>query len=303
MAYFSHREIGLSEAEAQALIEHASLRNDDLKAMDFSAYDLKEGDRFEASLRKLVSTGKITIQKAHEFSAIRDIAKTRLAAFLPIADTCKKEEKYGFFTDHPSFGCVSHHVISTTPPTFVGTPTMDHTMIGLKFSQAHFGFGMIGREEPRLSESFALVEINLAAEQFAGLMRDRESSSPCALSRNTEILFDKPPRLIATVSIASSAKSRAMEIGKPLIDACKSLREFLESDQKISTKADYAALDQRIEAVKQAMETIREPMQQLLAETAGLMADASSRQMLADIAEPLKALGMDASIMKLLTHN
>ncbi len=293
----------LTEAEAKALIDHATSRYDELSALiPHSTYALKESERFEEALGKQVAEGKMADSQVDEYLGIHNLYKMSPRSLMPFKKEKVKNQEYGYFIEHPSFCAMSHQSISSNYPAFVGTPSLDNKVVGLEFSHGRLSQSR-HEDETYLSDAESLLHIGLSSEQFAMLIRDRKSSSPCAINRSEFSSVDTPPRLLASVSIAKEVKAKAMKIGKPLTDASLRLQAFMSSDKKISSKADYAEFEQHVQAIKDAMELIREPMNELLAETAGLMAHASSKQLLADIAEPLKALGMDESILKLISHN
>lgn len=207
------------------------------------------------------------------------------------------QQKDGIYTQHESFACVSQTMTSTNNPCFVGTPSMDGTMVALEFSRAKMDFSDMQSQETRLYEGAALLRLYLSADQFATLLRDRRSESPCGLSRLEGTYLDNPPRMISSVSLVAQAKRDAMVIGEPLITAAKELQQYLDLGEKVSTKADYAALRVKVEAVCEAMLAIRPPMQALLKGFAGDVAEAAVKQLIADIQEPLKALGMTPAQM------
>lgn len=297
--YFNYRDVGLTEEEAQALLNQveAGLEH----ATDLIGKYSMTSERAAPALVKLRNEGKITAQEFVELKAIVDLQEYGLSSFEPLFSREKKNASDEFFVQHPSFGCASHSMMSSTHPSFVGSPSMSGSIVALRFNYATLETGIHSRDEARLSESRAIVEVELAEEQFAGLIRSLNSGSPCALGRHELLILDMPPPMVATVSIAASVKKKALAIGKPLTDACTDLFQHLHSDRKISSKADYAELKAKVDNIKVIMGEITEPLNELLAETAGLMATASTKQLLAEILEPLKALGMNPEDVLRLT--
>ncbi len=299
--YYSCRDIGLSAAEIAALKQHAEDRLPEVKAL-VSGYNL-HAERIQGALNGLAKEGKVDTHRIPELLAIYSITERRVEAFSPLSVRIETDEEHGYFTHHPSFGCVGHSVVSSTHPSHVGTPTMSGYETTLRFFHASFGTSFSFDSEPRLAEERAIVETALSSEQFASLMRNHAAGSPCALGRSAQLLMDTPPRMVSTDTIADEVKQKALAIGQPLVDACSELQDFLKDAAKISTKAEYEQLKQKVDRVREVLVSIVEPMKALLSETAGLVAESATRQMLSELAEPLKALGMDTtSIMRLLEH-
>jgi hypothetical protein len=298
-SYFNYRDIGLTSEEAQALLTQVTPLVE--KATDLVGKYAMTSERAVTSLSNLKRQGEITATEFLELKAAIQLMNASALSFAPLNKPDMKDKSGEFFTAHPSFGCASHSILSSTHPSFVGSPSMSSSIVALRFYEATLTTGPHSRDEARLSEGRAIVEVELAEEQFSGLMRSLSAGSPCALGRYDLLLLDMPPRMIATVSIAASVKEKALAIGKPLTDACADLREHLSSDRKISSKAEYAELKAKVDNIKTIMGDITEPLNELLAETAGLMAAASTKQMLAEIFEPLKALGMNPEDVLRLT--
>lgn len=299
--YYTCRDMGLSDAEVAALKQHAEARMPELKAL-VSGYSC-HSERIQGALAKLAKEGNLQADQVFEYQAIFSINERSVESFKPILPRAEKDKEHDFFTYHPSFGCVGHSVVSSTHPSHVGTPTMSGYETTLRFYYASFGSRFTFDAEPSLSEERTIVETALSSEQFASLLRNQAAGSPCALGRSAHLLMDTPPRMVNTDTIAKEVKLKAMEIGKPLIDACDELKAFLSVTPKISTRAEYAELKGKVDQVRSVLVSIVQPMKALLSETAGLVAESATRQMLAELAEPLKALGMDtSSVMRLLEH-
>lgn len=298
MPAFTLNSLGLDADEAGALAVAGQDAFASIGGGIFSDYDLKHEEYVSKALKKAVSTGKLDAEQVSILGAavcVRGLTPNR---FLPLPVPSQTDG--GIFTHHESFACVSQNSTSTTHPTFVGTPSLDHSMVGLEFNRASLVFSEHRSSEPYLSEGAALIKLYLSSEQFGAVLRDRHSESPCALSRIEGESVGIPPRLINTVSLVAEASNAALEIGKPLIDSARALQDYLSTNSKISTKAEYAALQVKIEDVCKAMIEIRPPMQAMLSSFAGEVANAAVKQLIADIAEPLKALGM--SPQELLGH-
>ncbi|MDU8350745.1 hypothetical protein RYA05_02435 [Pseudomonas syringae pv. actinidiae] len=298
MPAFTLNSLGLDADEAVALAAAGQEAFASIGGGVFSDYDLKHDEYVTKALKKALSVGKLDADQASVLGAAVSVRNVTPNRFVPIPVPSKIDQ--GIFTHHESFACVSQNSTSTSHPTFVGTPSLDHSMVGLEFSRASLSFGDMTPSETRLSEGATLVKLYLSSEQFSAVLRDRHSQSPCALSRIETESLDTPPRLISTVSLVEEARNAALEIGKPLIDSARALQEHLASTPKISTKAEYAALQLKIEDVCKAMIEIRPPMQAMLRSFAGEVANAAVKQLIADIAEPLKVLGM--SPQELLGH-
>jgi hypothetical protein len=299
--YYTCRDAGLDDAEIAALKAHAETRMADVKVY-VDGYSLHP-ERIEGELNKRQKAGDLTSDQVYELMAIYSAHRLSAEVFKPLAARFEKDEQHGFFTHHPSFGCVSHSVVSSTHPNHVGTPTMSGYETTLRFWEASFGTSFSFDAEPRLSEDRVIVETALSSEQFASLLRNQAAGSPCALGRSAHLLMDMPPRMVGTDTIAQDVKAKAMLIGKPLIDACVALQDYLTTTQKISTKAEYGELQDKVDQVRLEMSRIVAPMKELLSETAGLVAESAMRQMLSELTEPLKALRMDAGdVMRLLEH-
>lgn len=302
--YFSIRDLGLTLEEAQALRDCAIERQPEVLKL-IGEYAISEEERTMKALRSAADANKIPHEKVGELLAIRNFSRDKLTAkhMTPLIFEAKFNSEHGVFTEHESFGCMSNHSSTSTHPTFVGTPTLDSSMVNLRFHRAQLSCDRFAREEPSMDSTRALGEFDLSADQFAGLMRERNSGSPCAIGRDGLKLLDAPPRMISSVTIAAETKLKAKAIVAPLMQACKTMREHLAGAAKISTKADYALLIQHAQNVQEAMDLVRPPLRALLAETAGLLAESSTKQLMSEIAEPLKALGMDATeVLRLMNH-
>jgi hypothetical protein len=299
--YYTCRDAGLDDAEIEALKAHAEARMSDVKSY-VDGYSLNP-ERIEGELVKRQKAGDLTNAQVYELMAIYTVHRLSAEVFKPLAPRFEKDEQHDFFTYHPSFGCVSHSVVSSTHPNHVGTPTMSGYETTLRFWEASFGKSFTFDAEPRLSEERTIVETSLSSEQFASLLRNQAAGSPCALGRSAHLLMDMPPRMVGSETIAQEVKEKAMLIGKPLIEACMALQDYLTKAQKISTKAEYAELQAKVDQVRQEMSRIVVPMKELLSETAGLVAESAMRQMLSELTEPLKALRMDTGdVLRLLEH-
>lgn len=300
MSQFEIRNLGLTLEEAQALQAVAEARFGEVE-QHLSEYDLKESDR---TLKKLVEKQEkdlISQAAVYELLALRNIKARKPEHMVPMVFDAKLSENGSYFSRHESFGCMTHVVSHGNSLSFVGTPAQDGSQVTLRFHSAELEMsGSDGNKEPHMRSGRSLYEFALSADQFSSLMRERKASSACAIGRDGVSLMDRPPRMVATATIAKEVGAKAKEIVKPLIDAAATLRAFVKSDKKISTKADYAELERLAANVEEAMDLVRTPLRNLLAETAGMMAESSTKQLMAEIAEPLKELGMDAGDVKRL---
>lgn len=301
MSYFSMQSFGLTEVEAQALVEAAKARAEEVVAI-VGSYSIKCSERTKEALDKAKNEGKIEEAQIGELVAIRNISLMSPEHIVSKGFTPSFNHEHGFFTEHESFACLTHSLPTSTHPSFVGTPTMDSSMVNIGFSRAELGFGTHDDYTARLREGRKLTEIDLSTDQFAGLMRDSSAGSPCAIGREGGLLIDQPPRMVSTVNIASQVKREALMIVKPVVDATNELIAFASRPEKISTKADYAELEQLAKNVQIAMDTVRKPLRDLLANTAGMMAESSTKQLLLEITEPLKRLGMSQGEVLSLMH-
>ena len=293
MSEFSIRNIGLNQEEAEALFAAAMDRYDEVKAA-FSEYERGDEGRCATAAGRLVRAGEIGLDDAMDLVMLYQLTASHPKAFLPLDIQPKIDDRFGFFTRHESFACMSNHTVSSTKPVVVGTPTLDTNVVNLRFHRAELNYDASkGDMTPSLRDYRRMGEINLSACQFAQLLRNREAGSPCAIGRTELDIMDRPPRLVQTVVIAKQVREEALDIVRPLTVATRDLRNYLLSDEKISTKADHAKVKELADAVAQAMNDVRAPLRELLARTAGLMAEASIQQVIAEIQEPLFRLGMD----------
>jgi hypothetical protein len=284
--------LNLSQEEAEALIEVSEGRYKDLVAL-IGQYSADEQDRTINKLKELRVKQEITGIEGVELAVVQLMHGATPSSFRALAFNAKLAD--GYFKAHESFGCVSRTDQTSSHPSFVGTPTLESNGISMKFSRAEFASDEFYKKEPVLDERRRLIEVVLSRGQFAGLIRDKRASSPCKLSMVFGESLDTPPRMVSSVSIAKEARAEASVIGAPLMTACANLQAFLDSSPKISTKAQYAELVSLAGSIQFAIEGIIEPMRSLLKRTAGLLADSSAKQLMVDIAEPLKALGMDST--------
>lgn len=300
MSQFEIRNLGLTLEEAQALKAVAEARFGEV-GEHLSEYDTQESER---TLNKLVEKQQknlISQEAVYELLALRDLKASKPEHMVPKVFEAKLSGEGGHFTHHESFGCMTHSVSHGNSLSFVGTPAQDGSQVILRFHTAQLEMpGRDGYKELHMRSSRSLHELALSADQFSGLMRERKASSACAIGRDGSSMMDRPPRMVATATIANEVGVKAKQIVMPLIDAAATLRAFVKSDKKISTKADYAELERLASNVQEAMDLVRAPLRNLLAETAGMMAESSTKQLMAEIAEPLKQLGMDAGDVKRL---
>ncbi|MFK4136789.1 hypothetical protein ACI2KR_31665 [Pseudomonas luteola] len=291
MSNISFRELGLTTEEAEALIAVSKARMGEVDAV-VGSYVKDEDSRTVKKLNELIQKNEISLIRAQEIRAIRNIANLQVANFTPFS--LKTEMKDDYFTKHESFGCIYQSIQQSTHPEFVGTPTLDHSMIVLSFQHASFDTDSHNRSEARLREGSYIAQVSLSSDQFAGLLRNRRSESPCALNRMHSYVMDTPPRMVATTLLAEEARAEALQITDRLTKSAHALHSYLVSSEKISTKADYAHLKSLTDDVKSAMAEVAEPLRELMQRTAGQMASASTKQLLMEIVEPLAALGMDS---------
>jgi hypothetical protein len=285
-------DLGLNEAEAQALIDLASIDMPRVTSL-VGSYAIDEVGRTQTRLRELAKKNEISVVEADRLSMVRRLSEVSPASFARRKFKAGMEE--GYFTTHESFGYIHRTQFSSNGATFVGSPSLSTSGVSMKLGRASFKVSESSRQEPQLSDSRQLLTFDLASEQFASLLRNAHSSSPCYLTRVHGESTDQPPRMLTSINIAKTARDEAMTIGAPLVAACDALQAYLSGDHKISKKDDYAELVRLGTAVQDAMDAIVEPMRDLLMRTAGLMAESSSKQLIAEIEAPLKALGMDSS--------
>ncbi|MEG0869650.1 MAG: hypothetical protein RSG77_21795, partial [Hafnia sp.] len=195
MGNFSMRQLGLSPDEAKALIACAHDRRKDVQSR-VSEYDLQEESRTLKTLKKAESEGKVLPHQVFELLAVRNLMGASVERFLPLKFEAKYETEHGYFTEHESFGCMSHSCPTSTHPTFVGTPTLDSTMVCLRFHRASLKSTRQSTNEPTLGDTSTMYEFDLSADQFAGLMRDSNAGSPCAIGRQYLVSLDMPPRMV-----------------------------------------------------------------------------------------------------------
>lgn len=202
-----------------------------------------------------------------------------------------EQDDEGNYISHPTFGVASHNHMSSTRPTYVGTPCLDSNMIGIRFRTVSMLMDSDG--ETRLIDRRELGEAILSADQYVGMIRDSQGGTPCCIGRANHLLGDTPPPMIATVSITAQIQAKMKKVTRPVEAAIADLQTFLSRDEKISTKTDYAELTLKAESIQKAMNDSVPHLKALMAEAAGAVAEAAMKQLLADIVEPLARLGMD----------
>ncbi|MEG0868860.1 MAG: hypothetical protein RSD49_06760 [Hafnia sp.] len=286
------RSIGLSEAEAALLIASAVSVMPQVRE-HLSAHQLREPEYAEKALREKASKGEISEQQQAEYYAALTLCQYQPESFVPLV---LGEVAYGdSYTEHPSFGSVDRNLFTSTNPRVFGSPYTGHNLTGLRFLR---GIVSIGNKEsksaPFLREGMTLCEVHMSIDQFAGLLRDRRSHSPCALEFLNFSTLDVPPRMLSSFDTVDTVAERMRQICQPVYVALDAMRNYLMSGERISSKADYAELVSRAELIGQALRDAKAPIQALMQEAAGTSAEAATRQMIAEITEPVKALGMDA---------
>lgn len=301
MSLLSLREAGLTEEEACALIEYAKSR---IKEVDehIDSYARTNSERAETSLRQKAKAGKIHQDQADELLALLSLQTANVAQFLPFSRPFTRDEKDTAYTEHPSFGAVEHTQYSSNKSVFVGTPSLERCGESLVFYQASLK-DESRFKEPYLSENRQLLGLSLSSDQFSALVRNSNGESPCVLNRVNGNGCGEPPRMITSSSLAEDVEGKANAITQPLIQAIDSLMTYLQSDEKISTKSDYARLSELVVAVENELMAIHEPMKKLMIESAGIIGKATFDQMLADIQAPILALGLDVKSVLMLNHD
>jgi hypothetical protein len=292
------QDLGLDPEEAEALMGAAQSQSVELFGV--VAESETSLDRITTVLGNRVKDKTIT---PADFERLRMVWRLKDASVSNFARKPFEGQKQdGYFSTHESFGEVHRSEFSSNDAVFVGNPSQRAGGVSMKFSRGELKLNERRRDEAHVRSLSNLVILDLAPEQFALLLRNANSSSPCRLSHLGSEYLDAPPRLINAVGVAAQAREEAMQLGVPLQKACDDLRAYLQGEAKISKKSDFAELVALGEAVRKAMDDVVEPMRALLMRTAGLMADSASKQLIEEIAEPLQLLGMDPqSLMKALT--
>lgn len=292
MSIFMLSSLNLTNEETQALMAAGEEAFPEFLSI-VGKYDAEKSERTDEKLRVLVESGAIHENEASKLAAIRRLKYANPTSFKPAAFLPRKND--GYFCEHESFGQVHRTHFQSNEPSFVGSPTLSHGGISIKFGHAEFKTSEMRKDEAALSETTSLISIDLSAEQFSGLLRNAHSSSPCRISSNGAGYLDKPPRMLTSINIANTARAEANAIGADLLAACDELQKYMSGDHKISKKDDISHMVQLAESVQVAMDEMVKPMSDMLLRTAGLMAESSSKQLISEITEPLKALGMNGS--------
>jgi hypothetical protein len=294
------RVLGLTEDEANLLIGAA---NDAMATVrtHITPHQMRDAEYADKALTEKVNGGVIeAAEKAELFSAFM-LHNRDWGNFSPRTLDERVVPGGDSFVEHPSFGSIDRSMFTTNAPRVFGSPNTSRSMTGLRFHRGivEVSDKMLSAREPYLREGMTLLELHLSLDQFSGLLRDRHSNSPCALEHWNYRYLDVPPRMLSTFDSVEGVEKRSMAVCKPVIDAIRSMGVYLSEKAKISTQADYAELQVLARAIQDALIQAREPMQQVLKDAAGTSAEAATRQLIANIAEPLKALGMDADSLLL----
>lgn len=293
---FNPRDLGLTADEAAAFVDVARTYTPTLEEK-LGNYGLRGLDTFPTRL----SEHKRNNSMSNAEFCVLLIAGTlghfgSASVFSKWAIKSEKDED-GNYISHPTFGAASHSHISSTNPSYVGTPCLDSNMIGIRFRTVSLIMDKDG--ETRLSDGNELGEAILSADQYVGMIRDSQGGTPCCIGRANHLLGDIPPRMIATVSITDQIQAKMKKVTHPVEVAIADLQAFLAREEKISTKADYAELTAKAETIQKVMNDSIPHLKALMAEAAGAVAQAAMKQLLADIVEPLARLGMDKDALLL----
>lgn len=294
------RALGLSEEEAVLLIGAANHAMEEVR-VHITPHQMRDKEYADKALTEKVNGGVIdAAEKAELFSAFM-LHKLDGDSFSrrPLGEKIVAHDDS--FAQHPSFGSIDRSMFTTSAPRVFGSPNTSRSMTGLRFHRGvvEVDDKMLAGREPYLREGMTLFELHLSLDQFSGLLRDRHSNSPCALEYWNYRYLDVPPRMLSTFDSVEGVEKRAGTVCKPVLDAIKSMGDYLSEKAKISTQADYAQLHELAQGIQKALIEARDPMRQVLKDAAGTSAEAATRQLIANIAEPLKALGMDADSLLL----
>lgn len=285
-----YRDIGLNSDEASALISAASNRVQEVSSIvgSFNATP----DRIDDAILKNKDKIRTTGANASEMLSIVKIGSLSVSAFLPLLASNEIDESLSFYKKHESFGCVDNSSLTSSHPVFVGSPSMSSRIVAFNFCYGYLESSMGIGSDSFICESTKIASIHLADEQYAGLVRGIGSGSPCKIDTIAGSFVDMPPSMHSTESIAEDFSKRASQISLPLTNACSELIKMMKAMPKVSTKAEYAKVMGAIENIQKSVSDIKDPLNDLFDEAAGVIAEASINQVMMEISEPLLKLGL-----------
>lgn len=287
------RAIGLSADEARLLIE-ATQAVMPLAREYLSDRQLRDEEAAYKALQDKVHGGLITRDQMNEIFAATKLSTLDCDSFAPSSFREAVREDSGVFSEHPSFGSVSRCAGTSNNPRVFGTPNTSRSVVSIQFNRAQVTRLNVGETlgEPYLRDGAMMFELELSTDQFAHLLRDRHSMSPCAISHIGCRYYDVPPRMLASFDSATEIVDQVQVICMPIYAALGALKTFMKRE-KISTKADYSELVQLSANVQTALLEAREPIRSALRSASSAAASAATKQLMVDIADSAKALGMD----------
>lgn len=290
------RSLNLSKEDRQALCHAAAQRQPMITSIVGSRWE-NDHQGNASRLNRSHILNQVGHDKALELLTANALLNIQEAGWEIPEDTVERDEETQAFTSHPSFAGVYHSKPSGNHIDVVGSVGMDNTVDSLKFKRVNLD-NAFRDYQVDIQEMSILLEINLTMDQMALLTRQTSGESPCAIRQLGRDLVDSPPALHKTTTREDEVRERTMELGRPLLECAKALEVFLTNTPKISTKDDYAQLQGHVQAMRDAIDALKEPMKLLMADVAGEVERATMRQLVAEMVGPAAALGV--SIHELL---